>query len=58
MPHVETNGHRSFKFNGIKLWNNLPGEIQDCTTKASFKLNCKKHLMEDVQKEEKDDYLT
>ena len=32
MIHVKSNGHRSFK-NGIKLWDNLPGEILDCTTK-------------------------
>ena len=38
---------------GNKMWNNLHGEIEDCTTKDSFKFNCKNHLMIDVQKQER-----
>ena len=27
LPHVKSNGYNSFKFNGIKMWNNLPTTI-------------------------------
>ena len=57
LPHAKSNGHRPLKFDGNKVWNNLPGEMLDCTTKDTFKLNCKMHLMEVVQKEEKDDFV-
>ena len=37
IPKVKGQGSKSFKFNGIKLWNNLPVAIRKAQTKDFFK---------------------
>ena len=52
VPNVKSQGIKTFKFSGIKLWNNLPEVIRSCSTKELFKAKCKKHLSEIMKKEE------
>jgi len=42
--HVKTHGSRSFKFNGVKLWNSLPNYIKCAENKDTFKYKCKQYL--------------
>ena len=51
LPHVKTNGHNSYRFNSIKLWNSLP--FTPSESKDVFKNNCKLYLI-DVMKREDD----
>ena len=57
LPNVKSHGHHSFKFNGIQIWNNLSKEIQSCNTKDMFKRKCKGYLMEELRKEEEDEFV-
>jgi len=57
LPRVNSHGHHSFRFNGIKMWNNLSNDIQSCNTKDMFKRKCKKYLMEELRKEETDVFV-
>ena len=50
--NVKSDSHNSFKFNGIKMWNNLPEMIQSCITKNLLKTKCKKHLLKEMKDEE------
>ena len=45
MPHVNGQGCKSFKFNGIKLWNELPVNVKTIQTKYMFKKECKTILI-------------
>ena len=45
VPHVKGKGCKSFKFNGIKLWNELPVNVKTIQTKYMFKNECKTILM-------------
>ena len=56
IPHVKSQGSKSFKFNGIKLWNELPRKIKESDTKRDFKSKCKEHLMKKMENEEKSMY--
>jgi hypothetical protein len=53
VPNVKTQGHNSFKFNGIKLWNNLAEVMRSCRkSKDLFKIKCKKHLLIEMKNEQ------
>ena len=45
VPKVKTQGSRTFKYNGAKLWNEIPRHIRLSQTKDIFKENCKKYLL-------------
>ena len=55
LPSVKTNGHNTFLFNGIMLWNKLPFP-PPCTTE-NFKLECKKYLFNEMKSEETNEYV-
>ena len=55
LPCVKTNGHNSFLFNGIMLWNKLP--FTPPGTKENFKLECKKCLFNEMKTEETNEFV-
>ena len=57
IPHVKSQGSKSFTFNGAKLWNNLPMYVKNETTKDGFKLKCKEYLFSQMSKQEECDYI-
>lgn len=44
VPRLGSNGQRSFKFNAIKSWNDLPVSIQSCIRFNQFKSSLKRHF--------------
>ena len=46
IPQVKTQGSKTFNFNAIKLWNNLPTGIKTSQNISGFKTKCKKTLFE------------
>ena len=56
VPHVKTQGSMSFKFNGVKLWNELPDNIKMVEDKGAFKSKCKHFLMSKMYKEETSEF--
>ena len=57
LPHVKGQGKKSFKFNGIRLWNQLPSNIRSCDNKDKFKILLKKELMSKMRKEEDSNFV-
>jgi len=57
LPHVKSYGHKSFFFNGVKLWNALPVFIKKFDDKNKFKYACKKHLMYKMYFDESSDFV-
>ena len=57
IPHVKTQGSKSFTFNGAKLWNNLPMFVKNETTKDGFKHKCKEYLFSQMSQQEESDYI-
>ena len=55
LPSVSTNGHNSFIFNAIKLWNTLDFAIP--IKSSQFKFACKRCLMSQMNQEEDDDFV-
>ena len=45
VPRVKGQGSKSFKFNGSKLWNELPANVKHAQQKKRFKKECKTMLM-------------
>ena len=45
VPRVKGQGSKSFKFNGCKLWNELPTNVKNAQQKFRFKKECKTLLM-------------
>ena len=45
VPGVKGQGSKSFKFNGSKLWNELPTNVKHVQQKIRFKKECKALLM-------------
>ena len=45
VPRVKDQGSKSFKFNGCKLWNELPTNVKNAQQKFRFKKVCKTLLM-------------
>jgi len=54
---VDTFTSKSFYHNAIKDWNNLPKNIRCTKSKNTFKKLVKKHLLEEMEKVEKQEYL-
>jgi len=57
LPHVKGQGKKSFKFNGIRLWNQLPSSIRSCDSKENFKKQLKQDLMLRMKNEEDCDFV-
>jgi len=57
LPHVKGQGQKSFKFNGIRLWNQLPINIRSCDSKDTFKKQLKQELMLKMKNEEDCDFI-
>ena len=57
IPHVKSQGSKSFSFNGCKLWNNLPNNIKSELTKDGFKSKCKEFLFNRMLSEEESDFI-
>merc|ERR1712105_529251 len=49
LPKVNSNGLLTFRYNSIKLWYSLPVYIKDTMGKNSFKILCKKFLMNKME---------
>lgn len=58
VERVKSNGMATFKFNGAKLWNNLPLTIKSSPNKNVFKKKCRKHLQNEMAKKEANVFLT
>ena len=56
LPHVKTQGSKSFIFNAIKLWNNLPSHVKQINDKVDFKSKCKLYMMKKMRDVELSDY--
>ena len=47
VPQVDTNiSKKIFNFSGVCLHNNLPDSLKNCTDNISFKIKCKRFLIE------------
>ena len=57
LPSVKSHGHNSFLFNGIKKWNSCNKSVKMCSSKDVFKSKCKLYLMEEMRKEECNDFV-
>lgn len=57
LPSVKTQGKRSFKYNGIKLWNETDVAIRNAENKDTFKYHVKQHLFVKMENEEKSEYV-
>ena len=49
---VKGQGSKSFKFNGSKLWNELPTNVKHVQQKIRFKKECKALLMTRIKEKE------
>lgn len=58
VPRVNTQGSHTFYYSGIKLWNDLPIDIKECSSREVFKKACKKHLFEKMEWLENRDSVT
>ena len=52
VPGVKGQGSKSFKFNGSKLWNELPTNVKHVQQKNRFKKECKALLMTRMKEKE------
>ena len=50
VPKVGSNGHVSFAYNAIKLWNSLPPKICKATGIETFKIKCKSYMFSEVER--------
>ena len=57
LPHVKTSGKKTFEYNAIRVWNNLPENVKKATSKNIFKLKCKKNLFGRMYTESNCDYV-
>lgn len=57
LPHVKSQGAKTFRFNAIKLWNSLPLNIKTSETKELFKRRCKTFLMSKMESKENNAYV-
>jgi len=56
LPQVKTQGSNSFKYCGIKLWNDLPFNVKCAQTKDEFKKRCKGFLMNKMKLVESNEF--
>ena len=52
VPRAKGRGSKSFKFNGSKLWNELPTNVKHVQQKNLFKKECKAMLMTRMKEKE------
>lgn len=57
LSNVKRAGKISFNYNGSVLWNSLPVEMRNIKSKSSFKIKCKKYLMNSLEKEYSDSFV-
>ena len=57
LSNVKSYGSATFKYNGVKLWNELPIDVKSCDTKDKFKQKCKLYLMNKIKHRENDDFV-
>ena len=57
LPNVKSQGAKTFRFNGIKLWNSLPTNIKEVDNKVSFKIKCKSFLADKMKNKEDNVYV-
>ena len=57
LPTVKSQGHSTFSFRGVKLWNNLPSSIRASTSTNVFKFKCKRYLMSEMKEVETDLFI-
>ena len=51
VPQVKSQGAKTFNYNGIILWNNLPNEIKTSLTVSVFKSQCKVYCLNQMHNE-------
>ena len=56
VSNVNSCGSTSFKWNGVKLWNNLPNSIKCIESKGNFKGRSKKLLFEKMHEVETSEF--
>ncbi len=57
LPHVKSFGRKTFIYNAIKLWNNLPTETKMVLDKKVFKVKCKELFLNDMLSSSKSDFI-
>jgi hypothetical protein len=57
LPHVKTQGKKTFKYNGIRLWNSLSLELRCSNSKEIFKQNLKEVFMLKMKDEEESEFV-
>ena len=57
IPHVKTQGSKSFMYNVAKLWNDLPVSIKSVDSKDLFKSKCKTFLFNKMTAKEDSDFV-
>ena len=57
IPIVHSQGKKSFRYNAIIAWNNLPIGIKNCSSKESFKSQLKLFLFKKMSDEENNCYV-
>ena len=57
LPSIRQCQDKTFYYNAIKDWNDLPLNIKQIKSKTSFKLAVKKHLMEDLKRCEESSFV-
>ena len=57
LPHVKTQGKKSFKYNGIKLWNLLSIENRNIESRNDFKKRAKKCMFLNMKKEYENEFV-
>ena len=54
LPRVNTQGSKTLRFRGVKLWNNLESSIKNCADKFVFKRKLRDHLFNKMMMTEQD----
>ena len=57
VPRVGSQGQKSFSYNAIKMWNDLPNNISHCNSIDQFKKNCKSFLFNKYESEYNSEYI-
>ena len=57
LPHVKSQGKKSFMYCAAKSWNNLPSYVKRSSSINSFKSKCKKFLFDKLASIERDDFI-
>ena len=57
LPKIKTQGSKTFSYNSVKLWNDLPYSIKNAESKEMFKNDCKMFLMDRMKTLEENKYV-